>query len=128
MSEENSDKKEISEKFVNSIKKWVDLDDKIKKCREEMKNYTNEKKEVETIILKELDKMDEKIINLKDGKLKKSVSKTQAPLKKENIHKSILTYLKDESKANELLDNMMQSRPTVERINLKRIINKNVIQ
>jgi len=124
MSEENSEKKEITEKFVSSIKKWVDIDDQVKKLREELKTLTTDKKDIENNILTELDKMEEKVINLKDGKLRKNVSKTQAPLKKDHIHKSIFDYIKDEKKALEIVDTMMKSRATVERVNLKRTKNK----
>lgn len=118
-------KKEVSEKFISSIKKWVDLDDKIKKLREEVKLYTNEKKEVEGNIIIELDKMEEKVINLNDGKLRKSVSKTQAPLKKDHIQKSLFDYIKDEKKSQDIVNNMMKSRQIIERTNLKRTKNKN---
>ena len=38
--------KEISQKFVNSIKNWVSIDDRIKKLREEMKELNTEKKTI----------------------------------------------------------------------------------
>jgi hypothetical protein len=114
-------KKEVSEKFVNSIKSWVGLDDKIRKLKEEIKELTNQKKEVETIVLTELDKMDEKVISITDGTLRKSVSKTQTPLKKENIRKTIFDYIKDEQKTREIIETMMKNRQIVEKINLKRI-------
>jgi hypothetical protein len=37
--------------------------------------------------------MEEKVISITDGKLHKSVSKTQEPLKKDIIQKSILNYI-----------------------------------
>ena len=117
-------KKEFSEKFVNSIKKWVDLDDKIKKLKDEIKTLNTEKKEAETFVITELDKMKEKVINLNDGKLRKSVSKSQCPLKKDHIQKSLLEFIKDEKKTFDLIDTMMKSRQVVEKVNLKRIKNK----
>jgi hypothetical protein len=125
MSEEKEDKnKTVSKEFINSIKNWVALDDKIKKLKEDMKTLTNEKKEYEDIVLKELDNMDEKVIAISDGKLRKNVSKTQTPLKKELIQKTLLEYLKDEKKAIDIFDSMNKSRQTVERVNLKRIKNR----
>ena len=116
--------KEISQKFVNSIKNWVNIDDKIKKLREEIKELNNEKKIYEEIVLTELDKMEEKVISITDGKLQKNVSKTQEPLKKETIQKSIFDFIKDETKTKELMTNMMNSRKIVEKVNLKRIKNR----
>lgn len=117
-------KKEISQKFVNSIKNWVTIDDKIKKLREEIKELTTEKKQYEEAVISELDKMEEKVISITDGKLHKSVSKTQEPLKKDIIQKSILNFIKDETKTKELMENMMNSRKVVEKVNLKRTKNR----
>ncbi len=117
-------KKEISQKFVNSIKNWVTIDDKIKTLRNEIKELTTEKKQYEEVVISELDKMEEKVISITDGKLHKSVSKTQEPLKKETIQKSILNFIKDETKTKELMENMMNSRKVVEKVNLKRTKNR----
>jgi hypothetical protein len=124
MSEEQEPQKTVSKEFVSSIKKWVSLDDDIKKLREKMKLLSNEKKELEVIILSELDKMEEKVIEITDGKLRKNVSKTQTPLKKDHIAKTIQEFTKDDQKTHEIIDYMMKSRQVVERINLKRTKNR----
>jgi hypothetical protein len=113
-----------SKEFINSIKSWVAIDDKIRKLNEEIKTLKNEKKEYETDILQGFDKMDENVVAISDGKLKKNVSKAQTPLKKDIIHKSIFEFLKDEKKTLDILEHMNSSRPTVERINLKRTKNR----
>lgn len=129
MSENNDEQKQVSNKFVNSIKQWVALDDRIQKLKEELKKVNNEKKEFETIVLAELDKMDEKVISISDGKIRKNISKSQTPLKKEHIQKTIFDFIKDESKTSEMIDQMMKSRQMVERVNLKRTKNReSVIQ
>ena len=120
--------KEISQKFVNSIKNWVSIDDRIKKLREEMKELNTEKKQYEEIVITELDKMEEKVIAITDGKLHKNISKTQEPLKKDIIHKSIMNYIKDEVKTKEIIDNMMKSRKVVEKVNLKRTKNNEALK
>lgn len=127
MSEE--EKKQVSNKFVNSIKQWVTLDDRMQKLKEELKKISNEKKEFEQVVLAELDKMDEKVISISDGKIRKNISKSQTPLKKEHIQKTIFDFTKDESKTSEMIDQMMKSRQMVERVNLKRTKNReSVIQ
>lgn len=126
MSEDNNseEKKKVSNKFVDSIKSWVVLDDKIKKLKEEIKTLTTDKAEYEKIVLEELDKMDEKVISISDGKLRKNITKSQVPLKKEHIQKTILDLTKDQLKATSIFNDMMKSRQTVERINLKRTKNR----
>jgi hypothetical protein len=119
MSEEEGDK-QVSKQFINSIKNWVVIDDKMKKLKEELKILTNEKKEYEKVVLQELDKLDEKVIDITDGKLRKNVSKTQVPLKKDHIEKTLQEFTKDQLKTNEIIKQMLETRQYVERINLKR--------
>ena len=120
MAEEN----QITEKFVNSIKKWVELDDKMRKIKENLKELSNQKKDFEVVILEEFEKLDTPVIAITDGKLRRNISKTQTPIKKDLIQKALLEYLKDETKTKEIIENMMKSRPVIERINLKRTKNK----
>jgi len=119
-----SDNKKPSEKLINSIKHWVQLDDKIMKLKNEIKNINEERKEHENIVLSELEKMEEQVISISDGKLKRNITKSQAPIKKENIQKTILEFTKDQDKTSQIIEKIMTSRETKEKINLKRIINK----
>lgn len=116
--------KKPSEKLISSIKHWVQLDDKVRKLKEEMKDLNDEKKNYEEIVLEELGKMEEQTINISDGKLRRNVTKTQSPLKKEEIQKTIFEFTKDEVKTLNMIDKIMASRQVTEKINLKRIKNK----
>ena len=132
MSEDNlADKKEVSNKFISSIKNWVTIDDKIrkineetKKLREEIKTLNGQKEQYEKSVLDELDKMEEKVIAISDGKIRKTITKSQKPLKKEDIQKTIFEFTKDEKKTFDMVEQMMKSRPTVEKVNLKRTKNR----
>ena len=132
MSEDNlEDKKEVSNKFVSAIKNWVTIDDKIrkineetKKLREQIKTLNSQKEQYEKTVLDELDKMEEKVIAISDGKIRKNVTKSQKPLKKEDIQKTIFEFTKDEKKTFDMVEQMMKSRPTVEKVNLKRTKNR----
>ena len=55
-----------------------------------------------------------------DGKLSKNVSKTKAPLKKESIYKALVELVGDANKATSMTEHIINSRPDVQRINLKR--------
>ena len=113
----------ITSHFVSSIKSWVSIDDKIFKLKEEIKALTNEKKEFEKIVLDELDKMDNTVISIPDGKIKKIISKSQTPLKKEHIQKTLFEFTRDEKKTSDIINQMMKERQIVEKINLKRTKN-----
>lgn len=121
MSENN---KKPSEKLISSIKHWVHLDDKVRKLKEEMKELNDEKKNYEEIVLGELANMEEQTINISDGKLRRNVSKTQTPLKKEEIQKTIFEFTKDEQKTVDMIEKIMATRRVTEKVNLKRIKNR----
>lgn len=126
MSSDNNEtvQNKVTPEFKNKILKWVSLDDSIRELRAKTKEITAEKKELEQFILDFLHDVDEKSVAISDGKLSRNVSKTKAPLKKETIAKSLNEITKDMNKAQLMTDHILNSRPMVERINLKRTRNR----
>ena len=118
------EKKTVSSEFVNTVKKYLEIDDKLKENREITKKLTIDKKEKEDFILKYLQSIEESVIDVRDGKLRRNISKTQAPLKKENIHKVLTEIVGDAIKAQSMTDQIIKSRPIIEKITLKRTKNK----
>jgi len=123
-SENKSEKKKVSPEFVSAVKKYLEVDDKLRELRVMNKNLTTEKKQKEEAILSYLQSLDEQSINVADGKLKRNVSKTQAPLKKEYIQASLTQIIGDAIKATAITDQIIKSRPMVERVTLKRTKNR----
>jgi len=121
MSESN---KIPSDKLITSIKHWVQIDDKIRKIKNELKELNDEKKNHEEIVLAELSNMDEQVINISDGKLRKNVTKTQSALKKDEIQKTIFDFTKDEQKTFNIIEKIMATRRVTEKVNLKRVKNR----
>jgi len=124
MSESESNKKQISAEFVQAVKKYLEVDDKLREIKDKTKKLNTEKKEKQEFILNYLTSIEESIIDVADGKLKKTITKTQAPLKKELIHKALTDLTGDSVKAQSMTETIINSRPTIERINLKRTKNK----
>jgi len=124
MSESDSNKKQISQEFVQAVKKYLEVDDKLREIKDKTKKLNTEKKEKQEFILNYLTSIEESIIDVADGKLKKTITKTQAPLKKELIHKALTDLTGDSVKAQSMTETIINSRPTIERINLKRTKNK----
>ena len=122
--ENKTEKKKVSPEFVDTVKKYLAIDDKLREIREKTKTLTNEKKQREEYILNYLQAMDENVMDVPDGKLRRNISKTQAPLKKELIHKSLTEIIGDANKAMAMTDHIIKSRPMVERVTLKRTKNK----
>ena len=124
MSDSETNKKEVSKEFQQKVVTWVKLDDQLREIRAKSKEITAEKKDLEEWILQYLDKIGEKAISIGDGNLRKNVSKTKAPLKKENIYATIKDLTKDENKANLITTQIFENRPMSERVNLKRTKNR----
>jgi hypothetical protein len=121
---ENEVKKTVSAEFVQSVKKYLEVDDMLKEIKEKTKTLNTKKKQQEEYILKYLQSLNEQVIDVPNGKLKRNISKTQAPLKKEIIHKALTEMVGDSNKATAMVDQIIKSRPMVERVTLKRTRNK----
>ena len=120
---ENPENK-ISQEFVNTVKKYLEVDDILKDAKEKIKKLNNDKKNNEEFILNYLKSIDEKVIDVKDGKLRRNISKTQTPLKKELIQKVLIDIMGDSIKATSITEQIIKSRPIVERVTLKRTHNR----
>ena len=118
------EKKRISPEFVENVKKYLLIDDKIKQLKEESKKLATDKKEREEFILNYLQNIDENVIDVHDGKLRRNISKTIAPLKKETIQNTLNIILGDVNKATMITQEIIKSRPIVERVTLKRTKNR----
>ena len=120
MAENEESKKQVSKEFVESVKKYIDIDDKLKILKSQTKLLSGDKKEHENYILNYLHSIEENVIDIAGGKLRRNISKTQSPLKKELIQKALLDIVGDNNKASAMTDQIINSRPMVERITLKR--------
>lgn len=121
---EDNVKKKVSAEFVQAVKKYLEVDDQLREIKEKTKNLNLEKKQQEEYILTYLQSLNEQIVDVPNGKLKRNVSKTQLPLKKEIIQKALTEMVGDANKATAMTDQIIKSRPTVERITLKRTRNR----
>jgi|UniRef100_A0A6C0EEM8 hypothetical protein len=121
---ENDNEKKVSQEFVNAVKKYIEVDDILKDAREKIKKLNNDKKNNEEFILNYLKSIDEKVIDIQDGKLRRNISKTQSPLKKELIQKALIDIIGDSIKATSITEQIIKSRPIVERVTLKRTRNR----
>lgn len=116
----SENKKTVSAEFVQNVKKYLELDDKMKEIKNSIKELSNDKKQNEEFILNYLQTIDEKTVEIADGKLIRNVYKTQGALKKELIQKALVDLTGDSVKATSITDEIIKSRPIIERVSLKR--------
>ena len=124
MSDENVQNK-VNDNFRQNVKKWISIDNEIRTMRARSKELTNEKKQFEEFILNYLEEVGEKEFNIPDGKLRKNVYKSKAPLSKETIQKALSEIVNDKTKCETMTSHIINSRPLKERVSLKRTKNKN---
>lgn len=115
---------EITEEFVEVVKSWVTIDNEIRDKMAKIKELKDERKEFEVFILEYMDKINESVISISDGKLRRNKSSTKAGLKQETIQSALLDITQDQSKALEMTKYILDSRPMTERVNLKRTKNR----
>lgn len=100
---------------------WLDIDDKLKVLRKSMKELNKEKKIYEEKILIQLEKVKNNCIEIGDGKLSRNITKTKVSLKKDIIFDALVKLTKNDNKANEMTTFILDSRPEIEKIKLKRL-------
>lgn len=123
-SNDSNVQEKVTKEFKNKVLKWLSIDDQIRQHRQQTKILTKEKKENEEFILNFLENVGEKELAVSDGKLRRNVSKTKAPLNKSSIQKALEEIVKDKTKSSAMTDHIINSRPVVERVNLKRTRNR----
>jgi len=114
----------VTNGFKNNVLKWIHIDDNIREHRKAVKELNQQKKEFEDTIINYLTEVDEESIQIKDGYLKKAVTKSKEPLKKENIHSALIEITGDTSKATMLTEHILKSRKETEKVSLRRTVNR----
>ena len=117
---ENTDQKQITEEFIEMVKAYVKLDDEIRKHQNKIKELKNERKDYEEFVLEYMNKIGEKSINITGGKLRQNKSKTKIGLKQDYIQNALYELTKDSTKSVQMTKYIMDKRPVIERVNLKR--------
>lgn len=108
-------------KFVENVKKWIKLDDKVRELVLLIKELKEEKKDIEEEIIKYMQENSEDVINMNSGgTLRKSVSKTKCAIKHDYINQVLKQFTKSSDEANIITEAIIKSRPLKERIYLKR--------
>lgn len=115
----------VTNDFKNNVLKWIKIDDNIREHRKAVKDLNEKKKDYEQTIINYLTEVEEDSIQIKDGFLKKSVTKSKEPLKKENIKNALVEITGDATKATMLTEHILKSRKETEKISLKRTVNRN---
>ena len=86
------DEKDI-EQFKEIVIQYVKLDDLLRSKNEEIKEIKKDKKEIEEYIIECMEKLNEGVIDISDGKLRLNKTKTKTGLKESYLEESLQTCL-----------------------------------
>ena len=124
MSTSDNKEKVITEEFKQMVIAWVSRDDKIREINKHMKELKNEKKELEQSILKYMNDIDLNILEIGNGKLRRSTSKTKGALKHDSIQNILMKLFNNVEQAHTTAKFILENRPTNETVRLKRTYKK----
>ena len=80
----------VTNGFKHDVLKWITIDDNIREHRKAVKELNQQKKDFEESIITYLTQVDEDSIQIKDGFLKKSVTKVKNHSKKKIFKQHLL--------------------------------------
>tara|TARA_B110001469_G_scaffold121554_1_gene131144 strand:+ start:271 stop:684 length:414 start_codon:yes stop_codon:yes gene_type:complete len=110
----------------NDVKSYLDLDDQIKALNKAVSDRRKEKKKLSETILSTMKSFEIDNMNTKNGRLIYNVSKRAKPLNKKNLISGLDKYFKNVDKSKEVSKIILDNREVVEKIQLRRTINKTV--
>lgn len=108
------------------IKRWVELDNKIKLTSEEVRDIRTEKSVINDEILEivEEKQLSKATVNISDGKLKFVQSKHTAPLTLTYIEKCLSDIITNGKQVEQIMTYIKKNRETKTTMDIKRIYNK----
>jgi seryl-tRNA synthetase len=93
------------------IKEWVKLDEEISQYKRQIRELNIKKKKLSDQLLQVMKEQEIDAFDLNnEGKLIRQVRKTKAPLTKKYILTSLVNYFKDDEKAKEASNFILESR------------------
>jgi hypothetical protein len=110
----------------SKIKRWVELDNKIKLTSEEVRDVRTEKSVINDEILEivEEKQLGKATVNISDGKLKFVASKHTAPLTMAYIEKCLSDLITNGKQVEQIMTYIKKNRETKTSMEIKRVYNK----
>jgi hypothetical protein len=115
------------EQLKANVKIYLDMDDQIKALNKAIVERRKKKNELSQEILLTMKKFEIDNMNTKNGKLIYSTTKSSKPLNKTNLITGLNLYFQDEDKAKNVSKIVLDHREKVEKVKLRRTINKKAI-
>lgn len=110
------------EEFREYVRKWLELDNSIKKAQEAIKERKRVRDKLAVIISGFMCKYNIEDLNTKEGRIRCKITTVKAPVNQRIIKEKITDFFSnDEEKKTEILTKLYDERPQVEKVSLRRL-------
>lgn len=110
------------DEFKAYVKKWIELDNFVKKAKEAIKDKKKAQDKLSQIITQFMCKYDIEDLNTKDGKIRCKTQVVKAPQSQKIIKQKITDYFKDnENQKQDFIKKVYEERERVEKVSLRRL-------
>lgn len=110
------------EEFRTYVKKYLELDNYIKKAREIVREKRKQKDKLSEVISKFMIKFNIEDLKTKDGCIRCKVGYVKAPVNQKAIKEKITDYFKNnENECKEVIHKVFEEREKVEKVSLRRL-------
>lgn len=110
------------EEFKEFVKKYVEIDNWLKKARDLCKEKRKQRDQLSEVITKFMLRYDIDDLNSSFGKISCKVKKVKAPISQKGIKEKISDYFKEnDAQGRDVIQKVFEERPVVEKVSLRRL-------
>lgn len=111
----------LLQEFKDNVKRWLELDNQLKRLAAAAKERRNKKNEINKQILEFMSKFNIEDLNTKEGIIRYKKSYVKEPLSQKTIKSKLEELFKDQPDIVERIDKIFTDRGKVEKLSLRRL-------
>jgi len=112
------------EQLKKAVNEYLDLDNQISTLQKAIKERKDKKQKLSQLILSVMKENDIDQMNMNNNKLVYTVSQCKTPLNKNYLNTVLSDYFKNNEKAIDVINHILNNRKKVEKVRLKRDVDK----
>ena len=112
------------EQLKKAVNEYLDLDNQISTLQKAIKERKDKKQKLSQLILSVMKENDIDQMNMNNNKLVYTVSQCKTPLNKNYLNTVLSDYFKNNEKAIDVINHILNNRKKVEKVRLKRVVDK----
>ena len=112
------------DQLKKAVNEYLALDNEILTLQKAIKERKSKKDKLSTLILSVMKEHEIDQMNMNNNKLVYTISQCKTPLNKNYLNGVLTDYFKNNDKAKEVIEHILNNRQKVEKVRLKRVIDK----